>query len=167
MHRHPTVQKFSAKALRVYLTFAMSQEAAWPDNFRELSASVERMITLSDNGIISEDVVKREINTLRAQWSSMGSGDVDEDGLKAGLTKSTASAPDIYVTKLLPDNTLNPFELNQLDYVISMALTCRSYAELSRRIYGDKVGNNAAQKSRSYLVGYGLTLEQIRKIFLP
>lgn len=163
----PQVHKFSAKALKVYLTFTMSQEAAWPENFRELSASVERMITLSDNGIISEDVVKREIITLRAQWSSLGSQDVDEDGLNAGLTKSTASSSDVYVTKLLPDHTLNRFELNQLDYVIGMALNCGSYAELSRRLYGEQVGTNAAQKSRSYLIGYGLTLEQIRNNFLP
>lgn len=163
----PHVQRFSAKALRKYLAFATSREAAWVASFRDLSASVERMITFSDNGIITEDVVQEEISTLRAKWSSLGLQDVFEDDLNPGRTTLPGSVAYDYVSMLIPDHTLNRFEHNQLDYVIRVAFKCPSYAELTRRLYGEKTGVNPAQKSRSYLVGYGLTLEMIKEILQP
>ncbi|MNC30864.1 hypothetical protein D3C76_1483790 [compost metagenome] len=76
---------------------------------------------------------------------------------------SRANAAEDYISMLIPDHKLNAFEYNQLDYTIRMALNCPSYAELSRRLYGDAVGKNPAQKSRSYLFGYGLTLAIIKE----
>ena len=40
--------RFNVEARRRYLAFASSVEARWPGNFRELSASVTRMATLSE-----------------------------------------------------------------------------------------------------------------------
>ncbi|MFJ2484793.1 RNA repair transcriptional activator RtcR family protein [Pseudomonas sp. NPDC087639] len=158
----PYLQRFSAKALSKYVKFATSNEAAWMANFRDLSASVERMITRSVSGIISEEVVSAEITTLRAKWSSLGfSGDVNLG--RKGSPRSGAGAPGDYVSILIPGHTLNLFEHNQLDYVIRVALKCPSYAELSWRLYGDDVGTNPAQRSRDFLIRYGLSLDMIRE----
>ncbi|WP_193039926.1 MULTISPECIES: RNA repair transcriptional activator RtcR family protein [unclassified Pseudomonas] len=158
----PHIQRFSAKALRQYLAFALSNEAPWLANFRDLSASVERMITRSVSEIISEEVVGAEITTLRAKWSSLGFNDHVRLGRK-GSPSPVTGATDNYVAILLPDHNLNLFEQNQLDFVIRVAMNCPSYAELSRRLYGDDLGINPAQKSRSYLLGYGLSLDMIKE----
>lgn len=155
----PYVQQFSSKALEKYLTFAGSSEAAWTANFRDLSASVERMITRSVDGIITENVVGTEIKTLESKWSSF---DFD-DGQNPDQARADRHAIKDYVSRLIPAHNLNPFEQNQLNYVIHVALKCPSYAELSRRLYGGDTGINPAQKSRSYLVGYGLSLDMIKE----
>src|SRR5580692_3811000 len=45
--------RFNAEARAAYTSFATSANAEWTGNFRELSASVSRMATLSDGGRIS------------------------------------------------------------------------------------------------------------------
>jgi len=69
--------RFNAEARRAYLRFATSQEAKWSGNFRELSASVTRLATLSDAGRIAEDGVKEEIGRLRQVWSETSRGELD------------------------------------------------------------------------------------------
>ncbi|MBP1143224.1 transcriptional regulatory protein RtcR [Pseudomonas sp. PvP027] len=157
----PDDQRFSAKALKQYLAFATSDEALWTANFRDLSASVERMITRSVDGVISEVIVDTEIHTLRAKWRAPGaSGHLEAE--RTTSSSSDKSATVDYVSIVLPAHELNLFEQNQLNYVIGVALTSNSYADLSRRIYGEDAGTNPAQKSRSYLIGYGLNLEMIK-----
>jgi transcriptional regulatory protein RtcR len=160
-NRLPYVQRFSAKALTRYLKFAASEEGAWMANFRDLSTSVERMITRSVDEKISVDVVEVEIDTLRAKWAALGFNYVGLGGNSSMV--SGANAAEDYVSMLIPDNKLNVFEHNQLDNTIRMALNCPSYAELGRRLYGNAVGNNPSQKSRDYLFKYGLSLEMIKE----
>ncbi|WP_447764683.1 RNA repair transcriptional activator RtcR family protein [Pseudomonas reinekei] len=160
-NRVPYVQRFSAKALRQYLKFAASEEGAWMANFRDLSTSVERMITRSVDEKISEDVVGVEIDTLRAKWAAQGFNYVELGG-KISMG-SGASAAEDHVSMLLPDRKLNVSEHLQLDCTIRMALNCTSYAELSRRLYGNAAGKNPSQKSRDFLLKYGLSLDMIKE----
>jgi transcriptional regulatory protein RtcR len=160
-NRVPYVQRFSAKALRQYLKFAASEEGAWMANFRDLSTSVERMITRSVDEKISEDVVGVEIDTLRAKWAAQGINYVELGG-KISMG-SGANAAEDHVSMLLPDRKLNASEHLQLDYTIRMALNCTSYAELSRRLYGNAAGKNPSQKSRDFLLKYGLSLDMIKE----
>ena len=60
--------KFNKEAKSAYLKFALSDEALWVRNFRDLSASMERMGILSDEGVITEEVVMAEIMRLKALW---------------------------------------------------------------------------------------------------
>lgn len=145
----PGERRLLPQAKKLYLDFATSAQALWAGNFRDLSASVERMITLSKRGVIDEEVVQDEISTLRQKW-----------GGSTGTPKSAESTlNEDLVEIVLPGNSLNPFEKNQLNFVIRIALISESYADLSRRLYGDKAGEkNPAQKSRNYLQGYGLAL---------
>lgn len=160
-NRLPYIQRFSAKALRRYLKFATSEEGAWMANFRDLSASVERMITRSADEKISEDIVGVEIDTLRAKWAALGFICVKPGGESSMISDATAA--ENYVNILIPDHELNVFEQNQLDYTIRTALSCPSYAELGRRLYGNAVGNNPSQRSRDYLFRYGLSLGMIKE----
>lgn len=152
----PAERRFLAAARKMYLQFAVSPQAAWSANFRDLSASVERMITLSKQGVIDEEVVQEEIQTLQRKWNGHTSAQI-------AMKSTAATAADDLVALVLPDHSLNLFEHNQLNFVLRHSLECPSYAALSRLLYGDKAGTNAAQKSRAYLLGYGLELGSAKR----
>lgn len=61
-----------AWAVTVPIALATSQRAAWTGNFRELSASVTRMVTLADAGRTTEDIALHEIGRLVHTWSGAG-----------------------------------------------------------------------------------------------
>lgn len=149
----PADRRFLSPARKAYLEFAVSQDAAWTGNFRDLSSSVERMITLSKRGVIDDEVVQDEIQTLKRKWCGRGQPDAGRE----------SDIPDDLVGLVMPDHSLNLFEHNQLNFVLKKSLECTSYAALSRLLYGDKAGTNAAQKSRSYLLGYGLELTSAKQ----
>jgi sigma54-dependent transcription regulator len=51
-----------------FMRFAVSPEALWSGNFRDLHASVTRMATLSESGLITDRVVDDEIARLTRLW---------------------------------------------------------------------------------------------------
>jgi transcriptional regulatory protein RtcR len=61
---------FNDHAIKKYLKFAKSKEAIWPGNFRDLNASVYRMATLAENGIIDVTQVDEEIEELKRRWGT-------------------------------------------------------------------------------------------------
>jgi transcriptional regulatory protein RtcR len=60
--------RFSTEARDAYLAFANAPGSLWTGNFRDLSASISRMATLSPSGRITEDVVAIELQRLRESW---------------------------------------------------------------------------------------------------
>lgn len=60
--------RFNKEAKNIYLRFACSEKASWLRNFRDLSASIERMGVLSDEGVITVDVANDEIKRLCKLW---------------------------------------------------------------------------------------------------
>ncbi len=56
---------FNKEARARYLAFATGPAASWNGNFRDLSASITRMATLSRDGRIDTDTVEAEIARLR------------------------------------------------------------------------------------------------------
>src|SRR5437899_2287161 len=66
--RTGTAVTFSREARERFLKFAVSRDARWPGNFRDLNAAVARMATLAGGGRISVDEVDDEIKRLRASW---------------------------------------------------------------------------------------------------
>lgn len=73
LDRHTRLKGFKAdflpEARERYLNFAMSPEAIWPGNFRDLSSSIERMQSYALGGIINEELVEEEIVRLRADMA--------------------------------------------------------------------------------------------------
>src|SRR6218665_1726198 len=84
---------FNKEARERYLAFAMSPEARWPANFRDLAASVTRMATLSPRGRIDVDCVESEIARLLRLWAG-ADGAAATDGLAALLGEEGAAAGD-------------------------------------------------------------------------
>lgn len=142
--------RFPAQARQRYLKFATSEEAVWSGNFRDLTASVERMTTLCEGGVLDDGVVEDEIKMLKAMW---------EGHQMPGSKQSHAQD---LVTKVLPGHTLNLFEHAQLNLVLSLCGAARSYADLGRQVYGADVGKNPSQRIRDFLVEHGLNLEGVK-----
>lgn len=149
-HLHGTRYRFLAPARRAYLDFASSKEALWSGNFRDLAASIERMTTLCDNGVLNEMVVEDEIQTLRASWSGEAAGG-----------KGQTSGVDL-VEQVLPGKAMNLLERAQLNAVLSLCIEAKSYAALGRQIFGDAVSKNPSQRVRDLLIDNGLTLDDVK-----
>jgi len=140
---------FNVEARRRYLDFAGSVAARWPGNFRELSASITRMATLSESGRITEALVREEIAHLRSAW-----GEDNDDGSASPLAQLTGE--------------LDLFDRCQLDTVIA---TCRQSASLSdagRKLFahsrqGRKQANDA-DRLRKYLARFGLDFATLKTL---
>src|SRR3569623_1815563 len=63
---------FKREARERYLRFAVSAEATWPGNFRDLGASVTRMATLSSQGRITVELVDEETRRHTRMWGTAG-----------------------------------------------------------------------------------------------
>jgi transcriptional regulatory protein RtcR len=140
--------RFNAEARRAYLTFATSQEAKWSGNFRELSASVTRLATLSDAGRISEDGVKEEIDRLRQVWSETAKFEVDL------LLGDRAPALDL-------------FDRLQLEAVVKVCQESSSLSDAGRKLFGisrrEKAKANDADRLRKYLARFSLGWQRIKE----
>ena len=135
--------RFNREAKRHYLSFATSSEAAWPGNFRELSASLTRMATLAEAGCITDDVVDEEIARLRSTWrADAGCEDL------ASLPKDKAEALDL-------------FDRIQLEGVIKVCRASKTISEAGRRLFAAsrqlKENPNDADRLRKYLARFGLS----------
>lgn len=149
--RHGSRVTFSREARAKFLKFAVSGEAHWQGNFRDLNGSITRMATLAPGGRISTEVVAEEIERLREMWSKPGAA---EDGvLKALLNDDQLAEIDL-------------FDRLQLNAVIK---TCRESATLSeagRKLFESsrerKKTANDADRLRKYLARFGLNWQDLR-----
>lgn len=149
-HEHGTRYRFLARARQAYLSFASSHEALWAGNFRDLAASIERMTTLCDNGVIDSAVVDDEIETLRASWPG-------------GVVACACASYGVdLVEQVLPGKEMNLLERALLNALLALCGEAKSYAALGRQIFGESVGKNPSQRVRDLLVDHGLSLDQVK-----
>lgn len=140
--------RFNAEARGRYLEFASSPAALWSGNFRDLSASVTRMSTLSPTGRISLDIVDAEIVRLTGAWHP--SGREPEAGL------------DLCVQVLGPSRAadLDRFDRVQLTDVLRVCRQSRSLSEAGRTLFSQsrlkKASANDADRLRKYLARFEL-----------
>ena len=141
--------RFNVEAKRRYLSFAISAEARWSGNFRELSASVTRMATLAVAGRVTEDVVAEEIERLRGGWGSH----VDEDSVSILLGERV--------------DRLDLFDRCQLNTVIHTCRQSSTLSEAGRKLFavsrGEKKQSNDADRLRKYLLRFDLDFETVRQ----
>lgn len=135
---------FNKEARERYLTFAMSGEAHWPGNFRDLASSITRMATFSPKGRIDSDVVATEIARLKRLWAGN-------------------SAPGDDLALLLDDEALariDPFDRVQLAYVVQICRSSRSLSEAGRTLFAasreKRASTNDADRLRKYLARFDL-----------
>ncbi len=145
--------RFNVEARRRYLDFAISKEARWLGNFRELSASVTRMATLCEAGRITESGVAEEIELLRGAWGT--------------------STPADAVGAVLGDQAdrLDLFDRCQLDTVIAVCRAATNLSEAGRTLFSvsrtNKARANDADRLRKYLARFGLDFYGVKRIPEP
>lgn len=144
--------RFSQNAYQRYMDFALSPEAAWKANFRDLNASVTRMATLSPTGRIEDATVIREIGRLQNRWQEKSSGkQIDlQQWLDAELLEE-----------------LDEFDQVQLCHVIEVCLQSTSAAQASRKLFNKsrlrKQSQNDSHRLRTYLNKFGLSFAELRE----
>lgn len=140
---------FNKEARQRYLGFAMSSQARWSANFRDLSASVTRMATLARAGRIDTLVVEEEIARLERRWHALDSN--AHEGLVEAVMGDAAL-------------NLDPFDRMQLEGVIKVCRESRSLSDAGRRLFAvsrlEKASSNDADRLKKYLARFGLTFER-------
>lgn len=135
---------FNKEARERYLAFAISGDAPWHGNFRDLAASVTRMATFSPKGRIDRDCVEAEIARMRRLWSG---GESDSDGLDKVLDADALA-------------TLDPFDRVQLAHVVAACRASRSLSDAGRTLFvasrARRTSSNDADRLRKYLQRFGL-----------
>lgn len=164
LDRHTRLKGFKAdflpEARERYLAFAMSPEALWPGNFRDLSSSIERMQSYALGGIINEELVEEEIARLRAVWHApapAGVSSVREEGalLLRLMTSEQMEGMDL-------------FDRVQLEYVLRICCECGTRTEAGRRLFGvsrrRKKRADDTTRLNKYLKAFGLSWEQVQSL---
>ena len=144
--RTGTAATFSKEARDRFLTFATSDAARWPGNFRDLNATITRLATLAPAGRITLGQVEGEIAHLQRAW-------------RAGPHAPAAALVD----RVLPPDTaevLDRFERVQLEDVLEVCRTASSLSAAGRVIFDRsrqrKRTANDADRLRKYLARFHL-----------
>jgi transcriptional regulatory protein RtcR len=138
---------FNAEARRKFLDFAVSGEAVWSANFRDLNGAVTRMATLAPGGRITSDVVGEEISRLRHSWPGKEDRDEFDRDLSMVLGRDAV-------------RELDMFDRVQLGEVLRVCRASRSLSDAGRTLFhvsrqGKKTSNDA-DRLRKYLARFGI-----------
>ena len=154
---------FSPAAKEKFLAFAI--KAPWPGNFRDLSASVDRMVTMADGGRIQPNDVDDEIARLLARWPRMGGAPCAEQE-KAGTAPMALGEPHGLVAKVLPGVEMDVFEQAQLEAVLRAVRETSSMAEAGRRLFAvsrtERKSVNDTARVRAALASRGLDYHAVK-----
>lgn len=143
----------NTEAKRLFLDFAISPQALWQANFRDLSGAVSRMATLASRGRITSTDVREEILTLQKSWSPSGS-----------RTSSTL-LPELLGQELY--SQLDLFDQIQLSKVIEICKKSATISEAGRILFDKsrhrKKSTNDSDRLRKYLAKFNLHWDEIQK----
>jgi transcriptional regulatory protein RtcR len=151
--KHGPNVRFNREARERFLRFAVSDEALWSANFRDLNGAVVRMSTLARGGRISTAIVDEEITRLRGEWH--GHDTPPQNALLIRCLGDERIA------------TLDAFDRVQLEHVITVAQRARSLSDAGRLLFGasrqQKTSANDADRLRKYLARFGLDWKTVRE----
>ena len=158
--QHQQQVRFNTGARQHYMNFAVSPQALWSANFRDLNASIKRMATLAVGGTrITENIVKEEVSRLIKHWghtSGVSDSNNDEDYKVCQRLLGTESSQD-----------LDLFDVCQLATVIRVCESASSMAEAGRELFSQsrmhKKSPNDSHRIRQYLEKYGLSFQDIKQ----
>ena len=145
--------RFNKEARERFMRFAASPSASWRGNFRDLSAAVTRMATLSEAGRITDGVVEDEIRRLQRLWqpqeNQAGGAEVD----LAGFMGEEAAAQ------------LDLFDALQLRSVIQICRQSNSLSDAGRKLYAvsrdAKAKPNDADRLKKFLARFALSWDTV------
>ncbi|WP_201502294.1 RNA repair transcriptional activator RtcR [Psychrobacter cibarius] len=177
--------RFTPEARQLYEAFAMSQDATWQGNFRDLTASMIRLTTLAESKVIRNDDVQAEIERLTHLWelpdSLDGSNSLINDN-KGNKNSPSDNNPDTsldsetveqgshnILRRYLDEEiltTIDPFDAVQLAYVIEVCISHKNQAAAGRYLYAnsrDKLKSpNDSDRLRKYLLKFGLKFDELK-----
>ncbi len=152
--------RFNKEARARFVRFALSPEATWRGNFRDLNAAVTRMATLAPAGRINVETVTEEVARLRSAWGLDGGGDLETHGRAAG----SAELEDLLGPARLAE--LDLFDRVQLAEVVRVCRQSRSLSEAGRALFAvsrtRKRRPNDADRLRKYLARFRLSWQLVR-----
>jgi transcriptional regulatory protein RtcR len=142
------------EAKKIYIDFARSKNAVWRYNLRDLHSSVQRMAAHSTDGRITLDIVNRETQYLKSNWSRWQDKSNETFELSKSLLENT-----IY-------NNLDYFELVQLEAVLQECTKHTTLAEAGRELFNNsrqiKNTQNDTHRLRLYLKKYNITWQMLQ-----
>jgi transcriptional regulatory protein RtcR len=145
--------RFNKEARTSYMRFAMSPQALWVGNFRDLSASVTRMATLAEAGGITEAIVDDETARLQRLWRHH----------HQPATGGEVDLADVIGEQALQG--LDLFDAMQLRAVMGVCRQSKTLSDAGRKLYGvsrdAKSKPNDADRLKKYLARFGLSWEQV------
>lgn len=143
---------FNKEARERYLAFATGPNAIWSGNFRDLSASITRMATLSPDGRIDRKTVDMEVARLQRLWTS-DRGDDDDTQLWAILGAERLTR-------------IDRFDRAQLSEVVKVCRHSASLSAAGRDLFAvsrqSRSSTNDADRLRKYLMKFGLSFDEVR-----
>lgn len=143
--------RFDKGAYGAYLDFAMSKQAKWRGNFRDLSASILRLATLANNGRIGIELVTDEIERLNDLWA-------DDDKKVYQINKELLAK--------IENQPLDEFDKMQLLNVIEFCGNYDSLASAGRALFNhsrlNKESTNDSDRLRKYLGRFNLTWQDLK-----
>ncbi len=144
---------FNKEARDKYLAFALSHKAIWSANFRDLSASINRMATLCEGGRVRVPEVTAEIERLERLWN----------------TASPSSSAQTLHRVFTPEEIakIDLFDQAQLATVIECCLSEKSLSAAGRTLFANsreqkKTANDADRLSK-YLSRFNLSWAKIKE----
>ncbi|MCP4158317.1 MAG: sigma 54-dependent transcriptional regulator, partial [bacterium] len=145
---------FSKEARETFMRFAVSPQALWKSNFRDLNGAVIRMCTLAPGGRITLEVCREEIERLKERWKT------NDDSFRPGHSRgSSLSLDDLISSGQLEQ--LDPFDYVQLAYVVDTCRNTRSLSEAGRLLFAHsrlkKNKPNDTDRLKKYLAKFGLS----------
>lgn len=139
---HGREVRFNKEARADYLHYALQPQALWKSNFRDLSASVTRLATLTDGGRITVDDVGRELSRLEKLWQ------IPQQG-RFPLCQHVLGER---------STTVDEFDLYQLEGVLKICQNSNSLSEAGRTLFAqsrqNKASTNDADRLKKYLAKF-------------
>jgi transcriptional regulatory protein RtcR len=142
--------RFNKEARQVYSRFALSDQATWNNNFRDLNASISRMATLSTGGRITKEIAIEEIERMKYLWG-------DKQRNSQEILGEILGAEQIAEIDL--------FDQIQLAEVLRICKSSKTISDAGRKLFSVsrtlKKNTNDADRLKKYLLKHGLTWARI------
>jgi transcriptional regulatory protein RtcR len=148
-HAHIT---FNKEARQRFHDFAISSEAIWKANFRDLNGAINRMATLSEGGRITKELVDQEIDRLNFSWRTIDKPNTQYD-VERWLDQEALES-------------IDPFDRPQLAYTLQICGQSKSLSDAGRTLFAvsrnQRKSTNDSDRLRKYLAKYDLSWESIQ-----
>ncbi len=138
--------QFNKEAKNKFMAYAISNDALWTGNFRDLSSAITRLCTLADSSRITLTDVNDEIERLTLIWQPTEKQQTSSILLRYLSNEQISS--------------LDNFDINQLTYTLTICQQHKSMAAAGRQLFNVsrtlKSQSNDSSRLQKYLGKFGI-----------